>query len=78
MCPLSCPHGLCFSCKDIYRKFRTVSDEVCSVADALWSLYLTCQRQAISEPAGRVKHGEVDSEGNGKPNAALKRLNLKP
>ena len=25
----------------------------------LWSLYLTCQRQAISEPAGRVKHGEV-------------------
>jgi len=25
----------------------------------LWSFYLTCQRQAISEPAGRVKHGEV-------------------
>ena len=25
----------------------------------LWSLHLTCQRQAISEPAGRVKHGEV-------------------
>jgi len=25
----------------------------------LWSLYLTYQRQAISEPAGRVKHGEV-------------------
>ena len=25
----------------------------------LWSLYLTCQRQAISEPAGRVKDGEV-------------------
>ena len=25
----------------------------------LWSLYLTCQRQDISEPAGRVERGEV-------------------